>query len=236
MSDDLAKLYLAYRLYLFPIIVGISALILILFVIYPQTVSLMTNQNISEELFTKLKFLDTKVQALEGYNVDDLTNKVDVALGFYPVEKDIIPVLGLLQSLTAQTGFTINAMSLSGIGGKVQNTKAQSFSIKMELIGPNQSLPFFLSQIESSKRLMRVNSVDVISSGVSGGVGVSVEVDVLYSSPPTDLGSINSPLPELSKKDLEVIAKLTGLNNVTVTRQQSADQSFGLRGKANPFE
>src|SRR3989344_3830716 len=114
MISDLGKLYLTYRLYIFPIIVGISSLILIIIVIYPQTISLITNQSVASEVFNKSKFLDTKVSALESYDEVDLANKVDIALEFYPTEKDIIPVFAILQNVATQKGFIINTMSLGG--------------------------------------------------------------------------------------------------------------------------
>ena len=233
MISDLGKLYLTYRLYIFPIIVGISSLILIIIVIYPQTISLITNQSVASEVFNKSKFLDTKVSALESYDEVDLANKVDIALEFYPTEKDIIPVFAILQNVATQKGFIINTMSLGG--SVAQSSKSQSFGIKMEAIGSKQLLASFLMGIESSKRLMRINSVDVISEGNSGGVWVAIEVEVLYSAPPKDLGSIDSPIPQLSSKDQEVLSKLAVLNKVNIS-QQSASGSSGLKGKSNPFE
>lgn len=233
MMSDWGKLYLTYRLYIFPTIVGISSLILIIFVVYPQTASLISNQTVASEVFNKSQFLDTKVSALESYDEVDLANKVNIALGFYPTEKDIIPVFAILQSVVSQKGFIVNSMSLGG--SVAQSSKSQSFGIKLEAIGPKQLLTSLLMGIESSKRLMRVNSVDVISEGNSGGVGVAIEVEVLYSASPKDLGSIDSPIPELSGKDQEVLSKLAVLNKVNIS-QQSASASSGLKGKANPFE
>src|SRR3989344_6562377 len=225
MSDELIRLYQVHKLYIFPIIVGLSSLILIIFIIYPQTVKLISNQQVSGEMFNKSQFLETKVQALESYDVDSLKSQVSFALGFYPTDKDIVPILGLLQNLAAESGFSVISMSLSGGGIKNQSSKAQSYGVKLEVLGPTQFLPSFLSKIEGSQRLMRVGSVDVTSAGSSKGSSVAIEVDVLYSTSSNDLGSIDSQLPELSQKNQEVIARLASLNKNSISSQQTTSAS-----------
>lgn len=236
MNEEFTKFYQTYKLYIFPIIVGLSSLILIIFVIYPQTVKLILNQQAQGELTTKTQFLDTKVQALEGYDANVLGNQVNLALGFYPADKEIVPILGLLQNIASESGFSIVSISLSGGGVKTQGSKTQSYVVKLEALGSIQALPHFLSTIEGSPRLMRVSSFDVTSANSSKGASIAIDVDVLYSAPPSDLGSIDSPLPELSQKDQEVISKLASLNKNSFLSQQEASVSSGLRGKVNPFE
>lgn len=232
MMQEIIRFYKSYRLYIFPIIVGISSMILIIFIIFPQTSKLIANQQIEGEILNKSQFLVSKVQALENYDNSDLSHKVDSALGYYPTDKEVISAVGLLQNLTQSSGFSITSISLGGGLVKLEHN-AQSYSIKLEISGPSQLLATLLSAIESSKRLMRVESVELISGRDAAISDASLIVDVLYASPPTELGSVDSPLPELSQKDQAIIARLSTLIPPVT---QKTPINIGPRGKSNIFE
>ncbi len=236
-KDEIIKLYQAQRLYIFPSLVALASLILIILVIYPQTIKLITNQKVKGEIFNKSQFLEAKAQSLESYDPTDLNRQVNFAVGSYPTDRDFVSALALLQSLTLQSGFSITSMSLENASSKGQNAQSQSYNIKIDILGPSPLLPTLFSKIENSPRLMRVSSVELTSGKDSQGAAVSLTVEVLYSSAAGGLGSNDSPLPQLSQKDEEVIAKLAKLGP-PVRSQQTTAQSvqLGPRGKANPFE
>lgn len=229
-KEEILKFYQNYRLYLFPAIVALSSLILIIFVIYPQAVKLITNQQVEGEILSKSKLLETKAQALDSLDQADLEKKVNFALSFLPADKDFVSALGLLQDLTLKSGFSTTSISLGS--GSSKNVNAQSYNLKLEILGPVTLLPILISNIENSSRLMRVSSLDISAKGASQAVTISLDIDVLYLSAPTDFGSIDSPLPSLSEKDDEIIAKLA--KGDTAVFQPTTQ--LGSRGKANPFE
>ena len=231
-KETLIKFYTEYRLYIFPAIVIISSLILIVFIILPQISKLIANNRAEEDLKVKHNFLEIKVQALENYDAQDLIKKVDFALSSYPADKDFGNVIGLIQNLTAQSGFILSAISLGNQGAKVAN--AQSFTIKLDATGPRRLLSILFSNVETSSRLMRVGNIDVISTSDQQVVNVSMNIDVLYSPAPQSFGSVDSPLPEISQKEEELITKLA--KNITPSLFSSTNISLPSRGRANPFE
>ena len=85
-KEDLQKFYLTYRLYIFPVVVAFSCLVLIILVIYPETVKLIINQKTQEEVLNKHKFLEVKAQTLanfrlaqkNGLKIIGAVNKVDM--------------------------------------------------------------------------------------------------------------------------------------------------------------
>ncbi len=231
-KETILNLYQKYRLYIFPAVVALSSLILITFVIYPQIIKLITNQKDEGEIINKSKFLEVKAQTLESYDLTDLNRKVSFALNSYPSEKDYVSTLGLLQNIVSQSGFSTTSISLGSNSSKSGN--AQSYDIKLDVVGPSTLLSSLLSNIESSSRLMRVNNVDITTGKDPNGASMSLNVGILYSSVPTASGSIDSPLPELSQKDEGIIAKLAQ-EAVLVNPQQTTTQ-LGPRGRANPFE
>lgn len=231
-KEEIKKIYLRYRLYIFPAVVAVSSLILIIFVIYPQIISLIENQALEKNILGKSKLLEAKAQELESYNIGDLSRKVSFALGSYPTDKDSVYALGVLQRIIAQLGFNIISISLASSG--IKNPASQSYSFKLEILGSVALLPSLLNSIENSPRLMRVSGVEVSSSSTTQGTSISLVVDMLYASAPSGFGSIDSPLPSLSEKDEETIAKLSKVENSSLQTQTPA--YLGPRGKANPFE
>ncbi len=80
---------------------------------------------------------------------------------------------------------------------------------------------------------MKVNSIQA-SQGGSQGTAISLNIDVLYAAAPEGFGSIDSPLPQLSEKDEEIITKLA--RSSTPISPTQISPILGPRGKANPFE
>lgn len=229
-KETIIQLYFRYRLYIFPAIVALSSLFLIIFAIYPQTAKLIENQRIAGDLTNKSQFLATKVAALESLNGEDLSQKVRIALDAFPADNDYGNILGLLQGLAVQSGFTVSSISLGNTSGKLGN--ANSFELKLEIKGPRNLFQSFLMNLEDSPRIMRVSSIDISSSQVSEILDAAVVVEILYSPAPQSFGTVDSPLPSLSQKDEEL---LVALSKSTLVASPSAVQP-SQRGKANPFE
>lgn len=221
--------YNKYKLYIFPAVVSASSLFLIIFAIYPQTSKLIANQKIQGELQARSDFLEVKANTLENFDVPDLTRKVEYALYSFPKDKDFGNVIGLLQLIGAQSNFLVNGINLEG--GSSKAVGAQSYNVRMEVNGAKNLLPLFLSNIESSVRLMKVNSIDV-SGKNDQSIDVVLGIEILYSPLPQTFGSIDSPLPQLSEKDEELLTTLGS----SVASVSLGEELTSSRGKANPFE
>lgn len=229
-KQGLSKFYSNYQLYIFPIIIIISCLILIIFIIFPQTAKLISNSRLEKEIKNKSQALEAKASVLESYDEKDLSNKVDISLYSYPAERDFASVLGLLQQLTIQSGFNILTLSLGGgIGNKYGNS--ESYSVKAEVLGPKTTFTNLINSIENSNRIMRISSIDITTSKDNGVIDTVLGIEVLYSSLPSSFGTVDSPLPQLSEKDEELITKLARVPQAIQT-----PSSLVPRGKANPFE
>lgn len=229
-KEGLLKFYLHYRLYIFPAVAVVSSLILIIFVIYPQAVKLLTNQKLEQDLSKKGAFLEEKAQALESYDTADLSEKIKYVLSSYPTDKDFANAVGVLQNLMAQAGFNIVSLSLGGSSGK--EAKLQSYSVKLDLLGPLRFLPVLLSNIEGSPRLMRVSGIETTVGKDEASATITLNIEVLYSEAPSGFGTVDSPLTQLSQKDEEVLAALASSG----VSQLEATAAAAPRGKSNPFE
>lgn len=233
--DSWNKFYKHYRLFIFPAGVALSCLILIVFVMIPQISKIIEGTQKEAEIRAKSQFLATKVEALEGYNGADLQQKVGYLLASLPVEKDFVNVIGLLQKLTSENGFSIVSLSLGvGIGG--QSSKEQSYGVKMEAIGSRSLLNRLLNSIEGSPRLIRINDMEISAGRAGDFVNASLTIEVLFSPMPKELGTVDSPLPEISESEQVLIQRLARTQTLPSTPVSPATVSLTPRGKPNPFE
>lgn len=231
-KEAIAKFYLSYRLYIFPAIVAFSSLILIVFVIFPQIIVLISNQKDEGKLRNRSKVLEVKAQTLESYNAQDISNKLNYALSSYPDGKDFGNVVGLIQNISSQSGFSATSISIGTSVNKLPNT--QSYSLKLDISGPKSLFYILLSNIEKSSRLMRVSNIEVTNFQDKQTVNASLSLDILFAPLPNNSGNTDSPLPEISQKDQELLAKLA--SNAVSSIPSATNTILPPRGKANPFE
>lgn len=227
-KEEIINFYHEYKVFIFPAIVAISSLILIILVIFPQITKLIANNKFVDEISSKSKFLEGKVQALDSLSVADLDQKVNFVLGSYPTEEDFISAMGLLQNLTSQGGF--NTASIVLAPGSVNTS---SYGVKLEILGSLDALLDLISRIENSPRLMKVSSIET-GNEKSREANISLSINILYASAPSGFGSIDSPLPLLSQKDEEILARLASVSGGSSALKSSTP--LGPRGKSNPFE
>lgn len=234
-KEALSKFYLKFRLYIFPVVVALSSLIMVVFIIYPQTLKLIDNQKTQENLITKSQFLEVKAAALENLNDSDLTKKVSYVLNAYPQEPDFVNVLGILQTDANQNGFGISALTVNS--GSGSPSSSQKYTVKLDAIGPRNLLSRFITSIESSGRLIKVKSIEISPGRDTDSANISLEVEVLYASIPSSLGSgTDSPLPVLSDKDEQLITTLAGFSTPPPAAVPSQPTKPTSKGRANPFE
>lgn len=236
MKKEILRFYLNFRLYIFPVVSALSCLILIVFVIYPQTAKLIKNQKEQGDLIAKSKFMEAKASTLDSLDEGDLTQKVGYVLTAYPLEADFPNVVGLLQRVAAQNDFSVITLSVNP--GSKTSGEPQKYDVKLETVGPESLLPRFITSIEASLRIMRVVSIEISPAKEGNITNAALEIEALYAQAPSSFGGPASPLPELSQADEELIAQLAAYgiskpSTISVPSQPSAQQP---RGKSDPFE
>ena len=197
-----------------------------------QTCALPISQEVVGSLSNKAKFLETKAQTLQGYDEEDLSSVVNSILNAYPADKDYANVLFNLQAIAAKSGFVITTFALSE---SESSTKvAQSYSLGLNVSGPRVLFSSFLDEIENSSRIMRVDGLELSTTIDPSTIDASLSIVALYSPAPSSYGAVDSPVPELSSKDQEIIAKLSA--NSFTQASSGQDEVVVPTGKSNPFE
>lgn len=248
MNTQIAKtLYLKYRLIIVPIVVALSGLVLIVLVIYPQLHNLISQSSLYDKTQEKSKVLEVKAMELNTIDETDLKKKLNLALVALPEEKDYLEIVNVLQTLTAKSGFSITSLQFGQTGELEKSSIGKAYGVKLMITGPKVAFDTFLNSIEKSYRAMRVGNLEITSSKIgSGAIEASLTINIFYAPLPTNIGSVESPLPRLSDKDETLINNLAKVISIAFAQNSvSAQSSSSLpiltgslppRGKSDPFE
>lgn len=226
-KENLALIYQKYRLIIFPAAVVLSCLILIIFVMIPQIGKLLKNSQTEADFKVQADFLETKVEALESLDEEELARKVKYVVASFPPEKDFAILITLLQKIAQESGFTIASLSFGG--GK--SSQEQGYGITVEMAGPKSLFAGFLNSIETSPRLMRINHIEISSGRSADVIDASLAIEALFAPVPGNLGSVNSPLPQVSQGEEELLDRLARSQVMSLTVVE-----LSSTGKSNPFE
>lgn len=223
---------LEYKFLIYPFVTVLAALFLLFIFILPQLKNFFEGQKNLTVMENRARVLEAKASDLESYDKDRLEERLGVALASLPTEKDLPVVLGILQSLSANSAVTLVSFQISG--PQVSDPKSSSFGVKLDITGTTRALENFVESIEASYRVMKVSSVEVSPLGTSGQISSIVGVDVFFTPAPKEFGSIDEPLPKITEQDEEIIAKLA--TSETLAETLSPLAASEETGKSNPFE
>lgn len=231
-KEQLSKIYLKYRFYIFPVIIVVTSLVLIVFVIYPQSMALVNGFGELQQKSNKLQVLKLKASDLEGLNEIELTQKINILLTALPSDKEYPSLIGVLKGLGSQLGITLSSIQ---IGQAVSTSNSgSSFIVNLEITAPQTLISRLATSIESSPRVMKVRSIDLSYNKSTNLVNGIFVLDVYFVPLPTTIGSAESPLPKLSEKDQQTIDNFT--RSTPSLSQSSIPATVSARGKVNPFE
>ncbi len=214
-----------YKLFIYPLVVVVASVVLIVFLILPQLKGLFLGQGNLNEAQGRLNVLSVKATELESLNANDLSQKLEVALAALPTDKDFSALIGIFKGLAGSSGMNLTSLHLGG------GVDQDGFTVKADMIGSATSLGNLLSSIETSPRVMRVQSMETTSSGLGNTIFTTLTVLVYFSPSPKTLGSVDSALPNLSDDDQHVLATLARTNVGAINQPTSLPS-----GKSNPFE
>lgn len=220
--------YDQYKIFIYPLLVGLSSLFLILFLILPQIKGFLSGRENLQEAKENLKILTAKAEDLAAINEDTLRQKLGVALAALPPEKDFAQVLGVLQDVAQVSGVSLTSIQV----GQAQAASAGgSISVKAEVVGSKFVLAAFLRNVETASRVMKVGGVELAFSRTQDSADASILVDVFFAPTPQALGAVTESLPQITTEDEAIISSLSKAPVSTFSAVPSP-----TRGKSNPFE
>lgn len=218
------SLFLQYKVFIYPLVVGIASLIIIIFVITPQLLGFLTGRDELKQKKDRINILAVKAKELENFDQQEYTNELLNAFYYLPSSKDFGNIIGVFRELTASAGMSLTSLHPS------TGSQTDAYTVRAEVVGPATSLGDLIEKIESSPRVMKLESVDT-STSTSGLLNATLTVFVYYAPPPQSLGSVDSPLPVLTEANLAL------LRSLSLPAGQSSGETIVIpSGKSNPFE
>jgi len=232
---DLSQL----KVFLFPGVVVVLISLSGMLVLKPQLTSFFDLRKDLAEQKKELAALSQKEAVLEGYDQNELQNRANFALKVLPAEKDSPLVLVTVRSLIYEHNLTLSDLTIGvgslGTESAKLKTKAEekegvpSFSLSLSFSGALTDLYDFLTAIESTFPLMRLEELSFSREGHS--IEANLELVSYYLALPQSLG----------KTDREIIPVTSEEEEVYLEINQYSSPEGGVflppvtSGKENPF-
>lgn len=230
MKRQLFELMAKNKALLLPAVVGVSSLIIIALIIYPQLMAFLKGQEDLQAAEHKLNKLKVKAADLENLDENDLKKKLDYALVALPQERDYATIIGVFQRVTAEAGMSLGSLQVGGQGAGADK-KGSGYTVKLELLGTKSGLDLLLEKIQQVPQVMKVGAMEIAS--IESDVNVSLSVDVFYLAVPTSIGSIDADLPKITGEEESLLARLASISPASVPAEPT---TLLPRGKPDPFQ
>lgn len=232
------EIYLKYKFLIWPVVVGVSSIIIIILVIIPQLLTYLNVNDKINQAQNRSNILETKAVALE--NIDNLLTQKDLKVVFsvLPTDQDVPQAMVVLQDMIAKSGLELKSTSFGAVGLSQKAVGNSSFQLNIAVSGQVNLLRDFLIQLQNSPRLFQVDSIGVQFQKDKGLIEADMPLSVFYNPSLGEMGTVEDPIPQISDKDKDLLAKLTqvvGQGNVSLISQEATSASVPL-GKSDPFQ
>jgi Tfp pilus assembly protein PilO len=228
-----------FRPFLFPVVVVVLMTLSGVLILKPKMTAFLDLRKDLAEQKKELAILSQKVAVLEGYDQNELQNRADFTLKVLPAEKNAPLVLATVRSLISEHSLTLSDLtigvgSLSTESAKVK-TKAEekegipSFSISLSFSGALSDLYRFLTAIESTLPLMRIEELSFSREGQT--IEADLDLVSFYLVLPQSLGKTDRQIEPLTSEEEKVYLEI----NQYSSPKGSVSFPYVTSGKENPF-
>lgn len=175
---------------------------------------LVDNKKVLANLTNKLNFL-------QGLAKVELTDKTNLVLDILPAEKDVPRNLFTIRKVAYNNGLIITGIDIAEVGeistasAKQQLNKNEilpSLLINIAVNGNIEQVKNFITQLESTSPLMKVNNV-LMTSKKEGLTEVIIDLKAFFLSFPESIGKSEQPLSVITSEEEKVFAKIGGFTS-----------------------
>ncbi|MDZ7586206.1 MAG: type 4a pilus biogenesis protein PilO [Patescibacteria group bacterium] len=196
---------------------------------------------INKQQKIELKSLEKKLEILEGFDKNVITERVTRMEAVFPSDKPIIQLLSNLSQLAAKHSLSFGGISLSpGSLTKTDESKTEAdlsdLTFGFEVEGNFGSIIKFLKELEKVAPLMKIDKVALtmksspLSDDINTIIAAEINVSAFYQPPPKSLGNISQEVKILSKNEEAILIRLFNF-----TQFQSV-LPVAQTGKSNLFD
>lgn len=204
-SENYKQFVKANKLVIVPILVGISSIIIIVFIIIPQVLSYFNIKTEINQGQSKLTILEAKAKELNNLDQSETDNGLKVVSTVLPSDADIAGVIAELQDLASKSNLELSHVGY--INSQSATEKKNNFQIEVKLIGPLVNLRTFLLSLQNYPRIIQVENIVVQQTSKS--VESTVPLTVYYASEkPSIVSSVDKPIVPLSEDQKKILSQL----------------------------
>src|SRR5579872_4904001 len=183
MENASSTLVKKYQNLIFPVVAIIIGLILLGLVVIPQGLQIpQTNSQISTDR-QDLATLNQKITQLNGVDINQYKNDLSSSLTALPSDSDLPGAILLVSNLLQTNGLTLNGLNFSSQDSS--SGALTMFLIKIDVTGSKDGLNGFISQLKQSPRVLKVETLNVSSSGsTTTNMEILIGLDAYYQPLP----------------------------------------------------
>lgn len=230
---ELKIYYHKYHLIIWPVATGLSSLIVLALVIFPQLLAYLNTRGEISKAQTSLSAMEVKAEELENFDDSSAKERLQVALSVLPISQDVPVSLSVLQGLVRGAGLELKNTAYSSsppVGGKA------SFQLQVTVMGPISGVRNLLLSMEDAPQIFQIQSINIRFLKTVSAVEADLPISVFYESPPRAVGDINKPITQLSQKEKDLLDHysqiIAALHSLTLP-EATASVRFG---KTDPFQ
>lgn len=226
--------FIRYKPFILPVVSSVTCVLLLLFVIIPQSLKIKTNRKNLNDIQTKVKFYKQKTATLKQIEPQLYNDNLTAALLALPDDRDIPGIIGQVQTLLLQIGLSLDGITFSNPAAS--GNAVSNYQVHVQTTGGIEQIKSFISKMQESSRLVRLTQVDLTSFGASGEkIQANTEFTTFYQPLPQIATNLDQQVPELSEKDKQLLAKLKNSLSQISPLIQSQEPAGGLVSKNDPF-
>ncbi len=177
----------------------------------------------NKKLREQFESLNKKSQLLQSLDEVEVTKRVAKMEEVFPSEKPILNLIASLSQLAKEKNVTFGGITLnpgtikisSRVSSKLKKREPseseakkaglQDFLINFVIEGKIENITAFISGLETTTPLMKIESFTIALEKGSA----SLNVRVYYQTLPEMLGEIDKPVPLLTEKEKEILDEIT---------------------------
>lgn len=225
--------YQKARLFIWPIVVGMAALVIIILVIIPQLINFWNEREQINQLKNRVFILDAKADELSSIPADQLQKNLINSYAFLPADREIPEAVTILQNLISQAQLSLKSMTYLALG---KDSQPPSFRLSIVVAGRLDNIRTFLISLQNAPRLYQIDAINAQFDAANSEIETEISLAVYYDNTAVKIGNPEQVLPKFSDQDNQLMGELTKLSSSNQTQIVRTSTAAAILGKDNPFE
>lgn len=218
--EDIARLIKTYNMSVIAGSVALLALLGIVFGVLPLAEQVFVRIGGVESDSREITALQEKSSLLSGEDASSLQTTLSVLTAALPADISLPTILGTLDTVSAQSGVTLESFTLTKAGSIATSSAKKLTSgdiavgsnvvpVTLQVKGTFDEVHQFLTTIASVRRLFKVTAFNITFAGAT--VNASVSLNAFYLPYPVTLGALSAPVTDLTSAETKLASDMNSL-------------------------